>query len=280
MIGAASSLSVLCCQALGVARQQDWPIAPLTARADGLDPGGAYWLRLDPAHLEVGMGGLMLRPAIALGLSADEAAALATSLGKLGLDLHAPTPTRWYLRLPEPPALITTPLDQVVGEYLTAHLPQGGDANRLMARVNEAQMVLHDHPVNLARDARGLAPVNGLWLWGGGVLPTLAPTALRVATDDGEVQALARAMAVDTRPGPANLAEPRKAGGSDWFVALAPNDADVGLHDYLARLERDWFQPLLASLRFGAVRRLRLHLLARPAQAVTLDSLAAWRFWR
>jgi hypothetical protein len=28
-------------------------------------------------------------------------------------------------------------------------------------------MTWHDHPVNAAREARGLPPVNGLWLYGG-----------------------------------------------------------------------------------------------------------------
>jgi hypothetical protein len=33
------------------------------------------------------------------------------------------------------------------------------------------QVILHQHPVNAERRARGLPPVNSLWLWGGGPLP-------------------------------------------------------------------------------------------------------------
>ena len=29
-------------------------------------------------------------------------------------------------------------------------------------------MLLHDHPVNIAREARGCLPVTGVWFWGGG----------------------------------------------------------------------------------------------------------------
>lgn len=274
------SISGLCCQAVGVSRQQDWPVAPLTARADGLQAGNAFWLRLDPAYLEVGMGGLMLRPAEELGLAPDEAAALAADLRRLGLDLRAPVPTRWYLSLPAAPRMATVPLDRVAGEYLSAHLPSGPDASRLMSLVNEAQMVLHEHPVNLAREGRGQAPVNGLWLWGGGVLPTLAPSPVRVATDDAEVRALARAAGLEPPSALAGLHGACGPGGGDWFATLAPDARDEDLRDCLARLEKGWFQPALGWLRLGRLRRLHLHLLARPGQAVVLDSLGAWRLWR
>ena len=279
-VTAEASLSGLCCQALGVARQQDWPVAPLTARADGLAPEDGYWLRLDPAHLEVGMGGLMLRPAAELALAPDEAQLLAASLGDLGLDLRAPVPTRWYLRLPEPPALTTRPLDQVAGEYLSGHLPGGRDASRLMARVNEAQMLLHDHPVNLAREARGLPPVNGLWLWGGGWVPDPLRPDVTLAADNPEVRALAAGAGATPASVPPRLVDFVGHSRSRGLAVLAPEAADGGLSGHFARLEGDWFKPLLRRLQSGQMRRLDLHLLARPGLSVALDSQGAWRLWR
>lgn len=35
--------------------------------------------------------------------------------------------------------------------------------------LNELQMTWHEHPVNEARSARGQAPINGVWLYGGGL---------------------------------------------------------------------------------------------------------------
>ena len=226
------------------------------------------------------MGGLMLRPADELGLSAAEAADLAASLAALGMELYTPVPTRWYLRLPAPPDLITTPLDRVAGEYLSAHLPQGRDAGRLMARVNEAQMLLHDHPANQDRERRGLAAVNGLWLWGGGELPRPAEQSVVVASDVGQVQVLARALGAKTRPTPGNAIDLDTDPSADWLVVLTPGENDASLEELLVRLERTWFHPLLVRLRFGRVRRLALHLMARPGQSVAVDAVAAWRFWR
>ncbi len=279
------SLAGICCQVFGVAKQQDWPVAPLTARCDGLGPGKAFWLRLDPGHLEVGMGGLMLRPANELGLTESESQALVASINRhwreQGMEILAPTPTRWYLRLSEPPDVSSTPLDQVIGEYLTAHLPQGRDANRLMALVNEAQMVMHDHPVNLDREARGLPPVNGLWLWGGGVMPALGPSLDRVASDNADVRAMATAAGFSPIPSPARLADLKAPGHvRNGLITLSPGLDDFSLDDYLAKLERDWFKPLLRDLRCGRIRRAHLHLLVRPGQAFSIDTAGAWRFWR
>ena len=49
--------------------------------------------------------------------------------------------------------------------------------------LNEVQMAWHSHPINLARSDRGLEPVNGLWLYGGGtgwspLAPSLASLTL------------------------------------------------------------------------------------------------------
>src|SRR5439155_24601895 len=41
-------------RAYGVARQADWPLAPIRVAAHGIDPGGAYWLAADPVTLEAG----------------------------------------------------------------------------------------------------------------------------------------------------------------------------------------------------------------------------------
>ena len=43
-------------------------------------------------------------------------------------------------------------------------------------RVNEIQMAWHDHPVNQAREDKGLPAINGIWLYGGGKGFTPAPS--------------------------------------------------------------------------------------------------------
>jgi hypothetical protein len=284
-LSAETGLVGTACRALGIGKQRDWPLAPITALMDGLVPGDAYWVRVDPAHLEVGMGGLMLHPAGMLGLAGEESVALVSSLNRhwrdRGLEIVAPHPERWYLRLPTAPDLFTTPLDQVIGEYLTPHLPRGGDARRLMGLVNEAQMLMHGHPVNQARDEAGRPVVNGLWLWGGGILPRSGTTIDLVASDDPEIRALAGAAGARPQENPSRLQDldgPGRSGRT--LVTLAPSLGDFGLEDYLAKLERNWFRPVLRNLVLGRIRKVRLDLLTTPSQAAGVDTLRAWRFWR
>ena len=47
-----ASLAGTLCQAFGIKLQQDWPLAPICADAEGLSTNDdGYWLRLDPVHL-------------------------------------------------------------------------------------------------------------------------------------------------------------------------------------------------------------------------------------
>ncbi len=64
--------------------------------------------------------------------------------------------------------LATTPLSVAIGRDIEPLMPQGDDALRFRSLLNELQMLLFEHPVNQAREARGELPINSLWLWGGG----------------------------------------------------------------------------------------------------------------
>lgn len=181
------------CQALGIVRQQDWPLAPITLQADGGDPGTDYWLRADPVHLGVMRDRIVLADSQALELDQAEADALVASIhGHFG-DSFGPLalqPRRWYLRLPQAPQMSTIPLSYAAGRDIDPLQPRGPDASRFRALLNELQMLLHDHPVNQRREARGQLPVNSLWLWGGGVLPKVQPRTLKVAADHPDALAL------------------------------------------------------------------------------------------
>lgn len=276
-------LSGTLCRAFGVKQQQDWPLAPVCAAADGLAVDSRdYWLRLDPVHLEVVMGGLLLRSSAGLQLSPTEAHALAAAINlhwhSLGLEIQAVSPTRWYLRLPEAPNLRTTPLDQMEGEYLTPNLPRGADARHFLQLINEVQMLMHSHPVNLTRDSEARPVVNGLWLWAGGNLPAGAKTFDLVASGSFEAQALARHSGSTCKASPESLSELNASGRV--LVALTP--AEMGgegqLESCLTLLEQHWFEPLLRQLTRARLQRLRLDLVG--AKAVTLTPSQAWRFWR
>ena len=61
-------------------------------------------------------------------------------------------------------------LGKRIGEYLPRIEDGGEEFLRLM---KESYEILKDHPVNLARKARGLKPANSAWLWSPGKKPQL-----------------------------------------------------------------------------------------------------------
>lgn len=153
------------------------PVAALTRRVDAPNDHSGRWLRADPAHLRVEVAGVRMLACGDLGLTPDEVEGFDAIMRPLfedaGWRWHAATPNRWYAQ-PEAghPALGGDAPERVLGAYIDSALP-AAEAGRATRRwLNELQMALHEHPLNLVRRARGLPEVNSLWLHGDGVAPT------------------------------------------------------------------------------------------------------------
>jgi len=282
----AEGVEAALCAALGIKRQQDWPLAPITLAADGGVAEDAYWLRADPVHLRVMRDRIVLAGSDVLSLSRVEADALADAVGRhFGADLSPLPmhPQRWYLRFTEAPRLSTTPLSVAAGCDINPLLPKGQDAMRFRTQLNELQMLLHDHPVNQAREARGELPVNSLWLWGGGGLPITCATPVPVYAGNAEAQALSALCNKRVQALPAHW--DAQLCGSDGVILLdtltqAGQVGDAcGWREALRELEQDWFVPLVGMLRKIGPRGLRL-LDPVNGKALHLHARDAWKFWR
>lgn len=279
-------LEAALCEALGIARQQDWPIAPLTVAAEGELPGNAWWLRADPVHLQVMRDRIVLAGSEALALSREEADALAASIGRhFGAELAPRTyhPQRWYLRYTDAPDLITTPLSYAIGRDIEPLLPQGRHATVFRSHINELQMLLHDHPVNQAREARGQLPVNSLWLWGGGRAPALLGNTPPVYTQHAAMQALATSCGAPTFPLPGRPTAQLLATQGVVVLEALTESGQIGdawgWREAMRGLERDWFVPLLRLLRKAGPQGIRL-LDPDSGKALHLAASDAWRVWR
>jgi hypothetical protein len=282
----AEGVEAALCVALGIPRQQDWPFAPITLAADGGVASNAYWLRADPVHLRVMRDRIVLADSDALSLSRQEADALATAIGQhFGADLSPMPlhPKRWYLRFPQAPGLVTTPLSIAVGRDIDPLLPQGSDAMRYRTQLNELQMLLHDHAVNQAREARGDLPINSLWLWGGGSQPARCATPVPIYARNEEAQALAAFCNVPVHALPAQLDERLiEANGVillDALTTAGQNGDAYGWREALRELEQECFEPLRGTLRKLGPQGLRL-IDPVHGKALHLRASSAWKVWR
>jgi hypothetical protein len=249
----------------------DEPLAAgaLTLLASGGDPAGDSWSRADPVHLRLMRDRLLLMPAAALGMTSGEAEALCDALNRhFGgrLALQAIDAKRWVARTPPGLALSPTPPLALAGRDVALAMPADTAVHQLL---NEAQMVLHAHAVNEAREARGEPAINSLWLWGGGRLPSSgAPGWQSVSAEEPLVLGLARAAGIGHRTLPATGAAwlERMPEEGRHLVVLDALRAPLALaeiadyHEALARLERDWFAPLLAALRDTRVGMVTIHV--------------------
>ncbi len=159
-----------------------WPWAALRAAADGIDPGQRPWGLLTPVHWHVGREHISLADPSALDLSNDESRALFDAVRPLfegdgeGVSLTWAAADRWYLAHDHLADLPCASIDRVIGRNVDLWLRGDPQASaEQMARTrwvrrlqNEVQMLLHQHPVNDAREARGALPVNSFWLSGCG----------------------------------------------------------------------------------------------------------------
>ena len=287
---AAQGVEALVCGELGISQQQDYPVAPITLLADNGTPGMDYWLRADPVHLRVMRDRIVLADTGVLNLSQPEADALALSISEHFGAAFSPQPlhpARWYLRFDQVPRLSTTPISIAVGCDIDPRLPQGGDAMLFRTRLNELQMLLFEHPVNQAREARGELPVNSLWLWGGGCLPSVPKlagpkTAAALYSNDADVRALGRFCGVDVVTMPslfsAGLLDKNKLIVLDQLKEAGQYGDAFGWREAISAMERDWFVPLRAHLRWQPFT-VRL-LDPVNGKSLYLNKLDCWKIWR
>ncbi|WP_369975313.1 phosphoglycerate mutase [Xanthomonas bundabergensis] len=244
------------------------PVAALTRQLDAGDAGDGVWLRADPAYVVPDMqGARLMAHGDMLAIDAIDLAALLPSLQEVfaeaGLALDAAEPTRWYLRLDPGSALpeFAAPA-QVLGADLFDHLPQGEGARRWRALLTETQVVLHQHPWNRERVARGQPAINSLWFWGGGALPATVTTAhAQVRSREPLLRALVQAAGIDAEQAPRvdALVDLRQLRAPEQFVG-------------------EVMQPLLEALQRGELQQLLLDFEDGVRFRIQRDQ--RWRFWR
>ncbi len=230
------------------------------------------WIRLDPLHLRVDMTHARAFGAPMLALTREEADALvATINGHLdaeGITVEAPVPDRWYVALAEVPDLITHTPSEVAGRNIDHFLPRGKEGPYWRRLMNELQMLLYDHPVNVARRAQGQLPVNSVWPWGAGALPPMPPSRpppARVLADEPIARGLANLSGSKVAALPDRLDETAVAAtGRTLLVDTGIRDPLVhgeaeGWLAGLADVEARWLAPALECLRAATLDRLVLH---------------------
>ena len=286
------------CGAFGVAKQQDWPVAPLALLVDGAEDikaGNDYWIRADPVHLHIERDQIVLADSRVFGISSQEAEALtgvlnqhfaASSQELVFLPLR---PDRWYMRVTKTPAAKTHLLSEAANRGINELLPFGVNQTFWRGLFNEIQMLLHSHPLNQSREANGEPIINSTWFWGGRVMPE-SPSSPYTSIWSNNVLArsLALASGTDHIPLPPSAAMWQQSAASghhlivlDALYGKAQYADAYGWRESLKELERSWFAPLWAMSRQGLFDRITLTALGEcKSKNFTARRVDLRKFWR
>jgi hypothetical protein len=256
-----------------------WPVAAVTRQHDVGDAAGSTWLRADPAWVRPDISGARLF-ACGDGLqpTQDDCDALLPALrplfGDAGFQLEAPVPSRWYLRLPPGSRLpaFADPSD-ALGVDVFDFLPSDAEGDVAVARrwrslLNEAQVVLHNHPWNGRRAAAGKPPINSLWFWGGGAWPDSVRSSYGcVESEDDVLGSFATAAGCEVA---APLPDYRPLGVDHLVDLRAQRD--------LSTLSRDWLMPAVTAMHRRRIDGIGLDF--PDADGLHLQPRQRWRVWR
>lgn len=270
---------------LGLFDLAELATAPLRRLADGADADARYWLQLNPIFLRPDQDRLLVFSSADLNFSLEESKELATAFSlhfsDEGWDLEVANAHRWYLSLPEKLNFSVAEFSQVLGRNMDPFLPTGDDSAKWHGILNEIQMLFFNHPLNEGRESRGLAPINGLWLSGGGELPREKESPYNWLIGD---DALACGLAKYN-----NLRRVVLDGMNDFPFEHA---SGILVYDYIQESVHhadpyrwieavsgfdQWLESLLQTLPSAAWK---VNLYPCDGRRLTLQQKSGWKFWQ
>jgi hypothetical protein len=259
------------------------PIAVLSGLIDGKAVDQIY-LRADPVYLQADRDRLVLFDAHSTEtISMEETAQIMHELNAFyaeeGLIFSAPHPKRWYVQLLEQPAITLYPVNDAVGHDIRNYMPIGAQQARWRNRINEIQMLLHQSPVNAARLARHQLPINSLWFWGAGQLPTaVAPRWQQVWGNEEISQGLALHTQTPYLALPQSINDYlEKLPVGDYLSIITPNPLELlDREQWLISLEKNWFNPLLTCLKQQKLDSIWIYTCQDKVFKITQNKLRQW----
>ena len=291
------SFEATLCDAFGLPEGAAYAAFRVLGEAAGPRDRDACWLCADPVHLRLHQERLILADGASLAIELDEARAIVDELNRYFSEVgrfHVAAAERWYLQLAggsELGQFDVLPLSAVAGRSVDRQLPETSEARWLRQLLNEAQMVLHQHPANAKREVDGRSTINSLWLWGGGRLPARVAGAysgiwsgLPLARGVGQAHDI---PVHDLPPDGAAELLASASRGSRHLVVLDALQSPVqyengdAYRSELLGLEERWFAPLQKALAGGRLEQLRLE--ASTAYATLSwagDRRTQWKLWQ
>ena len=264
------------------------PAAALRMSAWNLATEDAEWLCLDPVHLSVVTGGATVGDPSQLDISMTEASQLCDTLKPIFLSvgtLKVARPNAWHLHLKDKAPFFPQRLLDVVGQSASTLLPVDEAGRPWRRLINDAQIALHDHPINISRAERGVPTINSIAPWGSGKLPTtlLPQKTVSLLSDEPVIVGIGKLASCNVDSVPQCYVPSTSDTIVDWDRLALPSATHDALQwrEALLQLENDWLIPSMAAIGSGKLSRLTLHAFGDGESAsIFLTRSDLWKFWR
>jgi len=217
-------------------------------------------LCLDPVHIQIDRDEAVLVANESLDISKDDALQVINDLNQHfqqdGLAIHYHNEHQWLMT--GDISIDTFSMSDVMFRNMNEYQATGRDAKKWRSIINEVQMLLHEHPVNIRREQQGSIAVNSLWVWGGGQPEQHSTKIDLVYANDVLVADIARAIKIDCEAVPdrldSNVLRDRKTLliMTEQMHAVRQNDV-FAWFDYLHLLDKEVIRPLIDMLKNDAI---------------------------
>lgn len=198
---------------------------------------------MTPCHWQIGMDQVVMADPSHLHLSDTESQQLLQAMQPFlqedGLHVTWHSALRWHAQGKMLADVPTASLDRVIGQNVKHWMPEHPALRPWQRLQSEMQMLLYNHPVNDAREARRQHTVNAFWLHGAGRLPEGCPAtaqavtvseALRTSALHGDVQAWRQAWQMLDGTALADLLKHLKATGLGTLSLCSEHTAHTYAH--------------------------------------------------
>ena len=286
-----NSFSYALCDLFGLKQNglNDLPIASISRLIDSDQYPDGVWVRVDPVHVSTNGNRLQLSDSSQFNITQHDALEYAAVINGLlesyNLQLEVPSPFRWYIKLNEGMELSTTPIDSVIGQDILPHMPKKSNNINIEQLINDIQMSLHDVEINFKREEEKKLPINSVWFWGCGKLPSIIDRTWSSVYGDeviSEGLSIISATPFKKLPEKFDEIEDINSNFSNLFV-IGEFDRFRNYHNFdewvemLVRYEINWFSPLSDALERKNIDQL---IIETDINSIYISKYSRYYFWR
>ena len=157
--------------------ENDFPSAAFSLMANNMYDPAMFYMHADPVHLRADLDQAVLSSSEDVNITDSEAAAICDMLNQHfdqdALNFVSLNKDQWFVSSRKKIKINATPLVDAIGRNINFILPVGEDSIRWKQVLTEAQMLMHSHELNIARESSGSMTIISLWFHGAGALANI-----------------------------------------------------------------------------------------------------------